>query len=370
MIKFAHRLIILFLFFFIHLIPAYSHGAGYREILVYISDSLNNEVQQFHVNTRQTLVKQYLKFSEDVDVKQIADIPFSKIARWYLVRIDESKQQQVEILSQSTYIEHLQENNSFKIHIDLPNDSLYHDQWYHSQIQAVESWERYVANDEIILAIIDTGIDYQHPDLQGSLWINTQEDLNGNGEIDSGDINNLDDDGNGYVDDVIGWDFTDAPRFADGGDYSDPDNDPMDEYSGGHGTRIAGIIAAQTSNSRGIAALTPGARVMNLRAGTAGGFLEEDDVARAVLYAINNGARVINMSFGDVVVSRFLKDVIEYAYSEGVVIIASAGNSGTDVTHYPSGLALIWLHRVSRSSHPGPAAVMRWPVGPHSALPW
>ncbi len=339
MIKFAHRLIILFLFFFIHLIPAYSHGAGYREILVYISDSLNNEVQQFHVNTRQTLVKQYLKFSEDVDVKQIADIPFSKIARWYLVRIDESKQQQVEILSQSTYIEHLQENNSFKIHIDLPNDSLYHDQWYHSQIQAVESWERYVANDEIILAIIDTGIDYQHPDLQGSLWINTQEDLNGNGEIDSGDINNLDDDGNGYVDDVIGWDFTDAPRFADGGDYSDPDNDPMDEYSGGHGTRIAGIIAAQTSNSRGIAALTPGARVMNLRAGTASGFLEEDDVARAVLYAINNGVRVINMSFGDVVVSRFLKDVIEYAYSEGVVIIASAGNSGTDVTHYPSGLA-------------------------------
>jgi len=338
MTKLTHRPIIIFLVFTIHLISSYSYSAGYKEVLICISDSLNNEVQLFQKNTRQTLVKQQLNFSEDVEIEQIANILSTNIANWYLVRIDDSKQQQVEVLNQSPHIVHLQENNSFKIHNDLPNDSLYLDQWYHSQVQAVESWEGYVPNDEIILAIIDTGIDYNHPDLVGSLWINSPEDINGDGEVDLRDMNNLDDDGNGYVDDVFGWDFTDAPRFADGGDYRDPDNDPMDEYSGGHGTKIAGIIAAQTSNYRGVAALTPGAKVMNLRAGTARGFLEEDDVARAVLYAMNNGARVINMSFGDVVVSRFLKDVIEYAYSEGIIVIASAGNSGTDVIHYPSGL--------------------------------
>jgi subtilisin family serine protease len=338
MIKSNYQRLLLYLLFLIHLIPSYSQSAGYREFLISIPDSLTNIVQQYSVSARQSSVKQFLKLSEDVSVKQIADVPFSKMSSWYLIRLSDSKLQQVEILGQSTSLEHLQENHTFKIHMDLPNDELYTDQWYHSQIQAVESWEGYVPNDEIILAIIDTGIDYEHPDLQGSLWINLPEDLNGNRILDSADINNLDDDGNGYVDDVIGWDFTDAPRFADGGDYLDPDNDPMDEYLGGHGTKIAGIVAAQTANSIGVAALTPGASVMNIRAGTAGGYLEEDDVARAVLYAINNGARVVNMSFGDVVVSRFLKDVIEYAYSEGTTIIASAGNSGTDVTHYPSGL--------------------------------
>jgi len=337
MIKITHRLIIIFLFIFIYFISPSSYGAAYKEILISISDSLVNKVQLIEGNARLSLVKQHLKFSEDVAIKQIADIPSSQLASWYLVRFDDSKQQQVEILDQNKQIKHLQENNYFRIHSTPPDDSLYHDQWYHLQVQAVDSWGDFIPNDDVILAIIDTGIDYHHPDLEGSLWINIEEDLNGNGMFDPGDVNNLDDDGNGYIDDVIGWDFTDAPRFADGGDYSDPDNDPMDEYPGGHGTKIAGIIAAQTSNSRGIAALTPGAKVMNLRAGTASGFLEEDDVARAVLYAIRNGARVLNMSFGDVVVSRFLRDVIEYAYSEGVIVIASSGNSGTDVTHYPSG---------------------------------
>jgi subtilisin family serine protease len=330
--------VLFFLAILLYLIPTLVTGAGYQEFLIRIADSLSTQIQQSSTANKQILVKNYLQLSENVIIKQIADIPNSKISSWYLLRLPDSDREQMKIVSKSNYLDYSQENHSFGVHISPPNDPLYLDQWYHSQVKSLESWERYVSNDDIILAIIDTGIDYTHPDLAGSLWINTTEDINENGILDSADINHLDDDGNGYVDDVIGWDFTDAPRFADGGDYLDPDNDPMDDYFGGHGTRIAGIIAAQTSNSLGIAALTPGARVMNLRAGTASGFLEEDDVARAVLYAINNDARIINMSFGDVVVSRFLKDVIEYAYSEGIIIVASSGNSGTNVTHFPSGM--------------------------------
>ncbi|MEJ2543102.1 MAG: S8 family serine peptidase, partial [Calditrichaceae bacterium] len=177
--------------------------------------------------------------------------------------------------------------------------------------------------------MIDTGIDYTHPDLQGSLWINESEREGTDG---------VDDDHNGFIDDSLGWDFTDAPRFSDGGDYIDPDNDPMDEYGSGHGTQIAGIIAAQANNGIGIAGIGPDLTVMNIRAGTAGGYLEEDDVANALIYAIDNGAKIVNMSFGDIALSRFLKDIIYYAYQQGLIIIASAGNSGNDELHYPSGL--------------------------------
>lgn len=209
------------------------------------------------------------------------------------------------------------------------NDSLFQEQWYLNTINAFDAWLITQGSEDVIIGVIDTGIDYNHPELEGSLWTNYEE-LNG--------ISGIDDDENGFVDDSIGWDFTDAPRFADGGDYIDPDNDPMDEYGSGHGTQIAGIIAAKTQNGRGIAGIGSNLTVMNLRAGTSSGYLEEDDVANALIYALDNGARITNMSFGDVALSSFLKDVIYFAYQQGMVIIASAGNSGTDEIHYPSGL--------------------------------
>ena len=212
----------------------------------------------------------------------------------------------------------------------LPNDSLLDKQWYLDKIKVFQAWEVTTGSPDIIVGVIDTGIDYRHPDLKGSLWTNEAE-ING--------IDGIDDDNNGFVDDSIGWDFTDAPRFKDGGDYINPDNDPMDEYGSGHGTQVAGIIAAQVNNGKGIAGIGPDLRVMNIRAGTASGYLEEDDVANALIYALDNGARIVNMSFGDVALSRFLKDIIYYVYRQGLIMIASAGNSGNDEIHYPSGLA-------------------------------
>ena len=226
---------------------------------------------------------------------------------------------------------------AFSAPFDSPNDSLFTQQWALQTIRAPEAWKITAGDPNILIAVIDTGTDFKHPDLQSGLWINSGEDLNHNGKVDASDFNNSDDDRNGFVDDLRGWDFTDAPSFPDGGDYLNRDNDPSDEQ--GHGTSVIGIISATANNRSGIAGLAPGCRTMTLRAGTSQGLLEEDDVASAIVYAVLNNARVINMSFGDVVVSPMLRDVMRFAHSRGTVLVASAGNSATDTPHYPSGFA-------------------------------
>ncbi len=227
-------------------------------------------------------------------------------------------------------------NHVYHLHGTSTNDSLFSHQWALSLTGVTRAWEIQQGNPNIIVGVIDTGVDYWHEDLQGQYWVNSAEDLNGNGLLDAADLNGVDDDGNGYVDDVIGWDFTDAPNFPDNGDYRDPDNDPMDEYPGGHGTSVAGIIAARANNGKGIAGVAPGSRFMILRAGTAAGFLEEDDIAEAILYAVDNGCRIVNMSFGDVAYSHLIKDAVDYGTSRGVLFVASAGNAGNFQLQFPA----------------------------------
>jgi len=260
----------------------------------------------------------------------------------------------INALNQLPEIEYVQPNHVFNVaaippwpgrpsfslnHLaaELPNDSLFAAQWALQTLRAPEAWRLTTGDPNILIAVIDTGVDFKHPDLQTGIWINAGEDLNRNGKVEASDFNGMDDDGNGFSDDLRGWDFTDAPSFPDGGDYREPDNDPADEN--GHGTAVAGIIAATANNRLGIAGLAHGCRVMALRAGTSQGLLEEDDVAAAIVYAVMNGGRVINMSFGDIVVSPMLRDIIRFAHGRGVVMVASTGNSATDTPHYPSGFS-------------------------------
>ncbi len=260
---------------------------------------------------------------------------FRELTRWLKITLPANADLDsiLQSLQELPEVVYAQPNRTFHLH-HLPNDPLASRQYSLKNIHAYQAWDIEKGKREVIVAVIDTGIDYEHPDLQPNIWINSGEDLNGNGRVDPSDFNGADDDGNGFIDDIQGWDFTDAPNYPDGGDYRDRDADPMDEM--GHGTAVAGIIAAVMDNEIGIAGVAPGCRVMNLRSFTGSGLGEEDDAASAILYAIANGARVINMSWGDVFISRVLDDVIKYAASKNVVLVASSGNAATDRIHYPS----------------------------------
>jgi len=303
-----------------------------REYIVLLPAGLSKQ------NADQQLMT-YFETNQPPAVEFFPDLDVSGQSRWALLESEELTPLKLDRLYANGRVLYYQKNHVYRVHDSKPNDPLYSAQWYHREVGAAQVWDRLPVDTEIIIGVIDTGIEYTHPDLQNCIWVNRKEDLNHNMILDSTDINGLDDDGNGYVDDVVGWDFTDAPRFRDSGDYLDPDNDPADEYFNGHGTQIAGILAAEIDNNIGIAGLLPHLKVMNLRAGTANGYLEEDDVARAILYAMQNGARVINMSFGDTEVSRFLSDVLFYAYSKGMVLVASAGNSADNQIHFPAALS-------------------------------
>jgi subtilisin family serine protease len=228
-------------------------------------------------------------------------------------------------------IEYVQKATTYQINF-VPDDSLVSQQWALSKIQAFDAWDKTQGTDSVLIGMIDTGIDYFHPDLQNKIYQNPGE--TGNGK----ETNGIDDDNNGFIDDYRGWDFTDRVGFpfdSSGGDYLGWDNDPMDEY--GHGTYISGIAAAQTNNFTGVAGAAPNIKLVNLRAFDPGGFGEEDDVAAAILYAVQMGVKVLNMSFGDYSFSFVLRDVVQFAYSKNMVLVGSSGNQNSSNPHYPSG---------------------------------
>ncbi len=163
----------------------------------------------------------------------------------------------------------------------------------------------------VIVAIIDSGLDWNHRNIEWeNIWRNPKETPE----------NGVDDDRNGYVDDVIGWDF-----FAN-------DNKPWD-YDG-HGTFVAGIIAGSWKDKSGIAGINPFARLMILKAINNFGHTRASYIAQAIAYAADNGARVINLSVGGKEVTRVEQAAIDYAYRKGAVIVVAAGNEGVDVENY------------------------------------
>ena len=209
----------------------------------------------------------------------------------------------------------------------LPNDPKYPEQWSLPLMKLPQAWAIEKGNREVVIAIIDSGIDYRHDDLAPKAWINP-------GEVPE---NGLDDDGNGYVDDIYGWDFTDAPNLQAEGDYIEGDNEPIDER--GHGTHVAGIAGAMPDNGIGIAGVAWECPLMAIRAGLSlGGSsrMQDDDSAAAIVYAADNGASVINMSWGGEHRSFVIQDAIDYAYARGVVLVAAAGNSQKPEAIFPA----------------------------------
>lgn len=192
----------------------------------------------------------------------------------------------------------------------------YEDLWGLKKIQTDKAWP--ISQGEgVIVAVVDTGIDYNHEDIVDNVWVNNREIPN----------NGIDDDNNGYIDDVKGWDFVGVNVYN-----PNPDNDSMDGY--GHGTHVAGIIAAIGNNGKGIIGVAPKAKVMAIKGFDDMGSGSNSGLASAIRYAADNGVDVINCSWGGFGKSLLIEDAINNAYSKGCVIVAAAGNSNSDVLYY------------------------------------
>ncbi|MCA9506747.1 MAG: S8 family serine peptidase, partial [Myxococcales bacterium] len=174
----------------------------------------------------------------------------------------------------------------------------YADLWGPDAIRAPEVWP-FAQGEGAVVAVVDSGVDQQHPDLAANLWVNPGEDLDGNGRVDPTDLNGIDDDGNGFIDDLTGFDFANSIDANGDGDFDDPgdvsDADPQDDN--GHGTHVAGTAVAVADNGLGIVGIAPRARVMALKGFPASGSASDSVLWRAVLYAAENGATVVNNSW-------------------------------------------------------------------------
>jgi subtilisin family serine protease len=227
-------------------------------------------------------------------------------------------------LKKNQNIEYAEPNYIYEAAI-LPSDTFFQNQWYLKKIKAIRAWDKKRETPEITIAIIDSGIQINHPDLKDNIWRN-QGEVQGNG---------IDEDGNGFTDDVNGWDFVNNisdpnPKFKAG----------FTESGVIHGTIVAGVAAGYGNNGVGITGVTWQAKLMSLKVLDDKGVGDTRNVVKAIDYAIKNKADIINLSFTGFSYSQALYDAIRRAYDAGIFITAAAGNdegqgSGVNIDERP-----------------------------------
>jgi subtilisin family serine protease len=259
---------------------------------------------------------------------------FSNVDAFHLKLPKDMKvEEAIKILKDDPAVEYAEPN--YMVYLDyLPNDPKFNEQWglhntgvsggtADADIDAPEAWDKHKGSKKIVVGITDTGIDLKHEDLSTNIWQNPGE-TPGDG---------IDNDGNGYVDDVNGYNFADNTP------------DPTDDHN--HGTHVAGIIGAIGDNNIGITGINYKTSMMALKfmkpitCGTfeCGASGSSADAAEAIFYAVDNKARVINASWGGTSASSIIRDAIKYADSLGVLFVAAAGNDSQDndsIPHFPA----------------------------------
>jgi len=174
-------------------------------------------------------------------------------------------------------------------------------------------WDKFGGSDTLVIAVLDAGFDFRHPELKGRNWVNKAE---------ADGLPGVDDDNNGYVDDSLGWDFVDR------------DNLPQDVH--GHGTYVSSIIAARLDNGEGIAGVLAEGKIMPIRVLDATGHGEQSNIAKAIHYAVENGAHAINFSIGGTSDNAAMRSAFQAARDRGIPVIVAAGNDGRDLDAAPA----------------------------------
>jgi len=211
-----------------------------------------------------------------------------------------------------------------------PNDPNISSQWFINNIQLPKAWDITRGDKSVVIAIIDSGVDWEHPDLNGNIWTNPKEIPN----------NGVDDDGNGKIDDVRGWDFVGNVTTQElmSGIYRE-DNDPKN-IQGFHGTHVAGLASAVTNNGIGIASAGFSCSILPIKCSPDGGGMGIFRGYEAIVYAANLGAKIINCSWGGPGFSLAEQDIINYATNKGSLVVVAAGNNGVFLDYvgeYPAG---------------------------------
>ncbi|MHC4477304.1 MAG: S8 family serine peptidase, partial [Planctomycetota bacterium] len=306
--------------------------AGKRVGQVRLSDSLDRLRRKYKVKKAKSVFpkfkenqrrlealkhkdKAHLSKKERHILRRLARAPkgakIPDLSRIYKIRVElEPGQSLEEVLgayNNDPDVEYAELNHILAL-FKTPNDPEYSSQGNLHKIQAPEAWDIHTGSPEVVVAVIDWGVDYGHADLRDNMWVNEAERYGSAG---------IDDDGNEYVDDIYGYDF------------ANNSGNPMD-YDG-HGTHCAGIIGAEGNNALDITGICWNVRIMALK------FMgDEADAATAVYYAAANGADLTSNSYGGPEESPAFEEALAYAHSQGVIMVAAAGNDDTSSPRYPA----------------------------------
>ena len=242
----------------------------------------------------------------------------SALSRIYLLKTSQNVPALCAELRRDPEVEYAQPNYIYT-RCATPNDPEFPDQYAHQLIQMAQAWDIATGSRDVVVAVLDTGVDVNHPDLKDNIWVNKDEIPN----------NNVDDDNNGFVDDVSGWNF------------EDDNNDVTPELSWygieGHGTMVSGVIAGVGDNGVGVCGVNWKSSIMALRLSIE---VTSAEVAAGLEYAAANGANVVNMSFGSDDFGPegdpLVKAAIDNAYRQGILLVASAGNDDSTRPNYPA----------------------------------
>ncbi len=313
--------------------------------------SVKQVVVQFASGTNQTEIDDLIEQYQMIIHEKIPQI------NYYVLQVSNAYEvEEVAALWQEIEIVETCEPNYISEIYSLPNDELFPEQWglfnngssgglENADIYMEEAWNVETGDPHVIVAIIDMGFDMNHEDLHENIWNNP-------GEIPD---NGKDDDSNGYIDDIVGWDFVNQAEGLEGEEYDwrDEDNDPTASKAS-HGNAVFGLIGAITNNGLGVAGVAGKSKIMLLRAG----YFKPDRtkvlnsvyIIKSLIYAADNGARVVNINAGSHSYSQSYKDALQYAIEKGVIIVCAAGNSSTNTLIYPAAYDLAGLLSVGSST--------------------
>lgn len=276
-----------------------------------INKNISPSIKELNINSDNRLIK--LTFPKNISIDSVLSV-YKKSGKYEFVEQD--------FIGYGSGVQVSPNDNFFGFQYSLKNDGSFNTNFMSemnivsvtgADINIEGLWDHTTGDEELIVAVIDSGMNMTHEDLQGRFWVNDDEIIG----------NNIDDDGNGFIDDVNGWDFINN------------DNNPSDDH--GHGTNVGSIAMATGNNSLGISGVNWNSKIMVVKALDENNSGSYSAMIESIYYAVDNGAKVINFSIGGSGYSESLKNAVEYCYNNNVVFVACMMNHDNETTYYPAG---------------------------------